>query len=273
MGAEFRLKGEPAELGPRLEEDADSIEPRDVIALDKDGRADNEPRKVRSLHQAETTVHMEFEDTDPGASFAFDEILWVSWPRPARVPDGCTGAAGEGEEAIAHDGPTCPVHESAEEEEAHADLHAQIGDAADCEQTAHRDDMPEPAVKDDSRCPGCGSDNIVTQTATDDHPPWACLNCDMEFEEPDTTARTPQPFEPAYTVVGTYDEGGPPYTVVVYTHNGPETAMRLAHEAYSEQVSAHSGELDPPELHIVAIFAGEPRLIDFDVPSTWPKTA
>lgn len=77
--------------------------------------------------------------------------------------------------------------------------------------------------------------------------------------------------EPAYTVVGTYGEGGGPYTVTVYTHNGPEAALTLAHEAYAERVSAHTGEQDPPELQVVAIFADQPRLIDFDREETWPK--
>src|SRR6476469_1931340 len=76
--------------------------------------------------------------------------------------------------------------------------------------------------------------------------------------------------EPAYTIVGTHGEGGEQYVVTVYTYNGPEAALTLAHEAYAEQVSSHSGELDPPELQIVAIFAGEPQLVDLDRRETWP---
>jgi hypothetical protein len=34
------------------------------------------------------------------------------------------------------------------------------------------------------RCPGCGSENICTQTPSDDRPPYACLDCDVEFETP-----------------------------------------------------------------------------------------
>ncbi len=89
------------------------------------------------------------------------------------------------------------------------------------------------------------------------------------FEDAGLSAEGPQPVEPAYTVVGTHDDGGEPYVVTVYTHNGPEAALKLAHEAHSEKVSAHSGELDPPELQVVAIFAGEPPLVDFDRPETW----
>ncbi len=77
--------------------------------------------------------------------------------------------------------------------------------------------------------------------------------------------------EPAYTIVGTHGERGAPYTVTVYTHNGPDAALTLAHAAYAERVSAHAGEQDPPELQPVAIFGGEPRLIDFDQPETGPK--
>lgn len=81
----------------------------------------------------------------------------------------------------------------------------------------------------------------------------------------------PQVPQPAtYTVVGTHDEGGAPYVVSVRTDAGPEAALKLAHLKHSEKVSAHSGELDPPELQVIALFAGEPSLIDFDRPETWP---
>lgn len=70
--------------------------------------------------------------------------------------------------------------------------------------------------------------------------------------------------EPAYTVVGTSGKGGPPYTVTVYTRNGPEAAMTLAHEAHGRERG------DKGELQLVAIFADEPKLIDFDKEETWP---
>lgn len=71
--------------------------------------------------------------------------------------------------------------------------------------------------------------------------------------------------EPAYTIVGCTGLLTEPYTVVVYTHNGPEAAMSLAHEAHGRE------RRDRGELNIVAIFAGESKLIDFDLPETWPK--
>jgi hypothetical protein len=70
--------------------------------------------------------------------------------------------------------------------------------------------------------------------------------------------------EPAYTVTGCRNSDvANPYTVTVYTHNGPESALTLAHAAYAES----GGE---GELQVVALFAGEVRLIDFDEPKTWP---
>lgn len=56
---------------------ADSVEFGMLIDLDNDGKREGEPREVTSKHQAGTTVHMEFNDDDPGASFAFDELVWV----------------------------------------------------------------------------------------------------------------------------------------------------------------------------------------------------
>jgi hypothetical protein len=80
--------------------------------------------------------------------------------------------------------------------------------------------------------------------------------------------------DPAYTLVGTSGEAGRPYVVTVYTRNGPEAAMTLAHQAFAERVSAHAGELDPPQLQLAAILADaeQARLIDFDLPETWPKS-
>lgn len=75
--------------------------------------------------------------------------------------------------------------------------------------------------------------------------------------------------EPAYTIAGFYGNNVmQPYTVTVYTHNGPEAALTLAHEACADAVDATVDEVD---LVIVAVFAGEPELVDFDVVETWPK--
>lgn len=37
----------------------------------------------------------------------------------------------------------------------------------------------------DGYCPECHSGNICAQTASDDRTPWACLDCDHQFEDPD----------------------------------------------------------------------------------------
>ncbi len=68
--------------------------------------------------------------------------------------------------------------------------------------------------------------------------------------------------EPPYTAVGTIGENGPPYVTTVYTWNGPEAAMKLAHEV----CAADNGRSvdDGPELQLVALFHGEPELVDFD---------
>lgn len=120
------------------------------------------------------------------------------------------------------------------------------------------DDAPEDA---ETLCPQCGSASICPVTPTDDRPPWACLDCDAEFEEPTRV-------EPAYTIAGFYGDNVQPYTVTVFTFNGPEAALDLAHKACAE---ANDTTVDDVDLVIVAIFAGEPRLIDFDVVETWPK--
>lgn len=39
-------------------------------------------------------------------------------------------------------------------------------------------------IDEDERCPNCGSQNIVAQTMNDERPPWGCLHCGAEFEEP-----------------------------------------------------------------------------------------
>jgi hypothetical protein len=71
--------------------------------------------------------------------------------------------------------------------------------------------------------------------------------------------------EPAYTVTGcSNSDVVKPYTVTVRTNKGPEAALTLAHAAYAEG----GGE---GELQVIAVFAGEVRLIDFDEPKTWPK--
>jgi hypothetical protein len=74
--------------------------------------------------------------------------------------------------------------------------------------------------------------------------------------------------EPAYTIAGFYGDNVQPYTVTVYTHNGPEAALDLAHSACAE---ANDATVDEVDLVIVAIFAGEPELIDFDVVKTWTR--
>ena len=68
--------------------------------------------------------------------------------------------------------------------------------------------------------------------------------------------------EPAYTVVGERWERQP-WSVVVFTHNGPEAALDLAHAAYAEQFNGD--ELK----EVTAILAGEAKLVDFDRPETW----
>lgn len=68
--------------------------------------------------------------------------------------------------------------------------------------------------------------------------------------------------EPAYTAVGTYGEGAQPYITTVYTWNGPEAAMKLAHEACAADNDASVDE--GPGLRLVALFQGDPELVDFD---------
>lgn len=89
---------------------------------------------------------------------------------------------------------------------------------------------------------------------------------EREVQEHTIEEAAPEPeVEPAYTVTGCSDSDvAKPYTVTVYTHNGPEAALTLAHSAYAES----EGE---GELQVIAVFAGEARLIDFDEPKTWPK--
>jgi hypothetical protein len=178
---------------------AGNIEPGDVIALDKDGGPDTEPRKVRSAHQAEATVHVEFADAEPGASFAADEILWMRWPRPIK-----------------------------------------------------------PEAEGDGRCPSCHSENICTQTPSDDRPPWACLDCDAEFEEPDTTPSEPQSVEPAFTVLAVYIDNNQPYATSVYTHNGVDAAETLAQAVCREDNGAETGD---DLLRIVGVIEGEHNVL------------
>lgn len=69
--------------------------------------------------------------------------------------------------------------------------------------------------------------------------------------------------EPPYTAVGTVGSGdGPPYVVTVYTYDGPEAAMKLAQETCAAD-NGPSVE-DGPELQLLALFHGEPELVDFD---------
>jgi hypothetical protein len=68
--------------------------------------------------------------------------------------------------------------------------------------------------------------------------------------------------EPAYTIVGFYGDNAQPYVTVVYTFNGPEAALDLAHEACADDNDMTVAEVD---LEILAIFHGEPVLVDFDV--------
>jgi hypothetical protein len=68
--------------------------------------------------------------------------------------------------------------------------------------------------------------------------------------------------KPSYTVVGCRDRGGSPYVTVVRTDDGPEAALDLAHDDFEED-RHHDGHV---ELEIVAIFHGEPELVDFDAP-------
>jgi hypothetical protein len=87
---------------------------------------------------------------------------------------------------------------------------------------------------------------------------------EREVKEHTIEKVAPEP-EPAYTVTGC--SGGDvvkPYTVTVRTNKGPEVALTLAHEVYAEG----GGE---GELQVLAVFAGDARLIDFDEPRTWPQ--
>jgi hypothetical protein len=68
---------------------------------------------------------------------------------------------------------------------------------------------------------------------------------------------------PAYTVVGCRGRGGAPYVTTVRTDDGPEVALDLAHEAFAKD---RSPDVEEVELEIVAIFHGEPGLVDFDAP-------
>lgn len=67
--------------------------------------------------------------------------------------------------------------------------------------------------------------------------------------------------EPAFTVCGYYGENEQIFTTVVYTTSGPEKALNLAHEA----CAIEQGVADA-DLRIVAIFHGEPELVNFDHP-------
>lgn len=68
--------------------------------------------------------------------------------------------------------------------------------------------------------------------------------------------------EPAYTAVGTYGEDDTPFVATVYTVNGPEAAMKLAHEAWGAETGASAGK--GSELQLVALFEGDSELVDFD---------
>jgi hypothetical protein len=72
---------------------------------------------------------------------------------------------------------------------------------------------------------------------------------------------TPPPVR-AYTVVGCRGRGGAPYVTTVRTADGPEVALDLAHDDFEED-RPRDREV---ELEIVAIFHGEPELVDFDSP-------
>lgn len=227
----------PAEVRAFELIEADHIQRGDWIALDEGDAPGSEPRKVRSIQHraasgrfASDYVECEFEDTDPGASFSAAEGVW----RRERDPE--------------------PVDEDAE------DLHDQIGESADCEQTAHRDDMPEDE-EEDGACPNCGSTNLCQQTATHDRPPWACLDCDAEFE-------VPKRIEPAYTVFGIYLEDNGPhdgggeqfqnYATSVYTFGGPTAAAKLAQQVCREDNDAETGD---DLLQIVGVIAGEHNVL------------
>lgn len=63
--------------------------------------------------------------------------------------------------------------------------------------------------------------------------------------------------EPAYTVVGQYQDDRRPYVVTVYTHNGPSAATDIAERRCAEE----QGVADPG-LEIFAVFRGEPAYIN-----------
>jgi hypothetical protein len=57
----------------------EDIEPGDAIDLDNDGKPYGEPRtvaEVRELREG-SLFYVEFSDEQPGASFAFDESVWL----------------------------------------------------------------------------------------------------------------------------------------------------------------------------------------------------
>lgn len=63
--------------------------------------------------------------------------------------------------------------------------------------------------------------------------------------------------EPAWTVVGTYREGGGRYATTVYTHN-PEEAELLAQLICREELR---GETEGDPLDIAAVIAGEVNVL------------
>lgn len=61
----------------------DHVESGLLVDLDNEGKREGEPREVSGTSRSGTTVYLEFNDDQPGAQFAADELVWIrDWSGP-----------------------------------------------------------------------------------------------------------------------------------------------------------------------------------------------
>lgn len=68
--------------------------------------------------------------------------------------------------------------------------------------------------------------------------------------------------KPPYTAVGTYGDSHLPYVTTVHTNDGHKDAMKLVQDACAADIGTPVQE--GFELRLVALFHGEPELVDLD---------
>ncbi|MBS1861900.1 MAG: hypothetical protein JSS68_09325 [Actinobacteria bacterium] len=103
-------------------------------------------------------------------------------------------------------------------------------------------------------CPRCFSEDICELTREDEEP-WGCLDCSASFTDP---VEPPEKPEPAYTVLGIYEDNGQLYATSVYTWNGTDAAEEITQRVCREDNEAETGD---DLLRIVGVIEGEHAVV------------